>query len=60
MSKALEKERVDNFNGITIVDRNRYENISEVTHNFSGKLTVEEVFKNMIISRLEEKKIIKK
>lgn len=60
MSKALERERIDNSNGITIVDKNRYGNINEVTHRFSGRLTVEEVIKNMVISRLEEKNIIKK
>lgn len=60
MSKALENERIDNLTGITIVDKNRYENIIEVTHRFSGRLTVDEVIKDMVISRLEDKNIIKK
>ena len=59
MSKLLDKE-ISDIKGITIVDKNRYENISRVTHNFSGRLTVEEVIKNMVITRLEDKNIIRK
>lgn len=59
MSKVLDRG-TNNLTGVTIIDKNRYENISQVTHRFCGKSTVEEVIKNMVMTRLEDKNIIKK
>lgn len=59
MSKVLEKG-TDDFTGVIIIDKNRYENINQVTHKFCGRSTVEEAIKNMVITRLKDKNIIKK
>lgn len=59
MSKLI-RENKANSNGLTIVEKNKYENITEVTHNFNGEMTIEEVIRHMVLGKLKEQKIISK
>jgi len=49
----------DYSEGLVIVDKNKYNNIEEVTHRFDGTITVEEAFRDIVLSRLKEKKVIR-
>ena len=44
--------------GLIIVEKNKYDNIAEVTHTFCGNLTIEEAMRDIIISKLQEKKML--
>jgi hypothetical protein len=44
-----------NSEPLVLVEKNRYDNIAEVTHIFSGKSTIEEVIKDIVISKIKDK-----
>lgn len=56
MSEVLrENQRGNNTEGLILIEKNRYENIVEVTHKFSGSSTIEEVMKDIVISKVKER-----
>lgn len=56
MAEVLREEhRVKNKEGLILIEKNRYENIAEVTHKFSGSSTIEEVMKDIVISKVKER-----
>lgn len=55
MSEVLSKNhKGNNEEGLILIEKNRYDNIVEVTHKFEGSSTIEEVMKDIIISRIKE------
>ncbi|WP_406242064.1 hypothetical protein ACF3M2_14260 [Tissierella carlieri] len=56
MAEALRESQKDiNAEGLILVEKNRYDNIAEVTHKFSGGSTIEEAMKDIVISKIKEK-----
>ncbi|MGJ0847982.1 hypothetical protein ACR77J_14935 [Tissierella praeacuta] len=55
MSEVLRENQRVNTEGLILIERNRYDNIVEVTHKFSGSSTIEEVMKDIVISKIKEK-----
>lgn len=55
MSEVLRENQRVNTEGLTLIERNRYDNIVEVTHEFSGSSTIEEAMRNIVISKIKEK-----
>lgn len=47
-----------NNKGLVIKDKNKYQNIVEITHTFHGSSTIEDAIKDMVLSKLKEDKII--
>ena len=50
-----ENQKEINEEGLILVEKNRYDNITEVTHKFFGNFTVEEAMKDIVISKVKEK-----
>lgn len=44
--------------GLIIVDKNKYGNIELVTHSFKGTATIDEAIRNIVLTKLKEKKLI--
>ncbi|CAK7010594.1 hypothetical protein [Tissierella sp.] len=56
MAEALRESQKDiNAEGLILVEKNRYDNIAEVTHKFFGCSTIEEAMKDIVISKIKEK-----
>lgn len=49
---------INNNDGLVLIEKGKYDNIAEVTHKFNGESTMEEVIRDMVLSKLKDKNII--
>ena len=45
----------NNKDGLILIDKNRYENVTQVIHTFQGNSTVEDAIKNIVLSKVKDK-----